>query len=106
MFMISEIHPLLDGNSRIARVMMNAELVKANQTRIIIPTMCRDDYLGALRRLTRNDDLTAHIRMLSKAQEFSATLLANDVQALENHLTVSNAFKEHDEAKLKIISLQ
>ena len=28
MFMVSEIHPFLDGNGRIARVMMNAELVK------------------------------------------------------------------------------
>jgi len=106
MFMISEIHPFLDGNGRIARVMMNAELAKANQTRIIIPTVYRDDYLGALRRLTRNDDPAAYIRMLQRAQEFSASLLATDMQALENHLTVSNAFKEHDEAKLKIIPLQ
>ena len=106
MFMISEIHPFLDGNGRIARVMMNAELVKANQTRIIIPTVYRDDYLGALRRLTRNDDPGAYISMLQRAQEFSASLQASDMQALENHLTLSNAFKEQDEAKLKIIPLQ
>ena len=80
------------------------ELVKANQTRIIIPTVYRDDYLGALRRLTRNDDPAVYIKMLQRAQEFSATLLANDMEALENHLTQSNAFKEHDEAKLKIIT--
>jgi len=104
MFMISEIHPFLDGNGRIARVMMNAELVKANQTRIIIPTVYRDDYLGALRRLTRNDDPAVYIRMLQRAQEFSATLVASEMEALENHLTQSNAFKEHDEAKLKIIT--
>ena len=105
MFMISEIHPFLDGNGRIARVMMNAELVKANQTRIIIPTVYRDDYLGALRRLTRNDDPAVYIRMLQRAQEFSATLVASEMEALENQLTKSNAFKEHDEAKLKIITL-
>ena len=104
MFMISEIHPFLDGNGRIARVMMNAELVKANQTRIIIPTVYRDDYLGALRRLTRNDDPAVYIRMLQRAQEFSATLVSSEMEALENHLTQSNAFKEHDEAKLKIIT--
>jgi Fic family protein len=104
MFIISEIHPFLDGNGRIARVMMNAELVKANQTRIIIPTVYRDDYLGALRRLTRNDDPTVYIRMLQRAQEFSATLIANNMENLEHHLTLSNAFKEHDEAKLKIIT--
>jgi hypothetical protein len=103
MFMISEIHPFLDGNGRVARVMMNAELVKANQTRIIIPTVYRDDYLGALRRLTRNDDPAVYIRMLQRAQEFSTTLITNDMEELENHLTQSNAFKEHDEAKLKIL---
>lgn len=106
MFMIREIHPFLDGNGRIARVMMNAELVKANQTRIIIPTVYCDDYLGALRRLTRNNDSATYIRMLQRAQEFSASLIASDMQALENHLTLSNAFKEHDEARLKIIPLQ
>jgi hypothetical protein len=105
MFMISEIHPFLDGNGRIARVMMNAELVKTNQTRIIIPTVYRDDYLGALRKLSRNDDPAVYIRMLQRAQEFSATLIANDMEALEHHLTQSNAFKEHDEAKLKIIAI-
>jgi Fic family protein len=78
MFIISEIHPFLDGNCRIARVMMNAELVKANQTRIIIPTVYRDDYLGALRRLTRNDDPVVYIKMLQRAQEFRASLLASD----------------------------
>lgn len=102
MFMISEIHPFLDGNGRIARVMMNAEFVKAKQTRIIIPTVYRDDYLGALRRLTRNNDPAVYIRMLQRAQEFSASLVASDIQELESHLTLSNAFKEHDEAKLKI----
>ncbi|WP_321538547.1 Fic family protein [Flavobacterium piscinae] len=101
--MISEIHPFLDGNGRIARIMMNAELVKANQTRIIIPTVYRDDYLGALRRLTRNDDPAVYIRMLQRVQEFSATLSAIDMETLENQLTQSNAFKEHDEAKLKIL---
>ena len=103
MFMISEIHPFLDGNGRIARVMMNAELVKAEQTRIIIPTVYRDDYLGALRRLTRNQDPTVYIRMLQRAQDFSATILGDNMETIEKHLELSNAFKEHDEAKLKII---
>ena len=103
MFMISEVHPFLDGNGRIARVMMNAELVKTGQTRIIIPTVYRDDYLGALRRLTRNQDPSVYIKMLQYAQEFCETLNAENMDKLEWHLELSNAFKEHDEAKLKII---
>ena len=44
MFMISEVHPFLDGNGRIARVMMNAELVRAEQSRIIVPTVFRGKH--------------------------------------------------------------
>lgn len=42
--------------------------------------------------------------MLQRAQEFSATLKTNNMEDLEHHLTLSHAFKEHDEAKLKIIT--
>lgn len=101
MFIISEIHPFLDGNGRIARVMMNAELVKAQQTRIIIPTVYREDYLGALRKLTRNREPKNYIKMLQRAQEFSATLNASTMELLENQLIQSNSFKESDEAVLK-----
>ena len=103
MFIVSEVHPFLDGNGRIARVMMNAELVKAGQSKIIIPTVYRDDYVGALRRLSRQSDPSAYIRMMNRAWEFSATIIGDDVDAMEKHLEASNAFKEHDQAMLKII---
>ena len=47
MFMISEVHPFNDGNGRISRIMMNSELVAADQSKIIIPTVFREDYLNA-----------------------------------------------------------
>jgi Fic family protein len=103
MFMVSEIHPFLDGNGRVARVMMNAELVKADQTRIIIPTVYREDYLGALRKLTRQQNPIPYIKMLQKAQDFSATLKAATMEELEVQLISSNAFREQDEVKLKFI---
>lgn len=103
MFLISEVHPFLDGNGRIARIMMNAEFVQAKQTKIIIPTVYRDDYLGALRRLTRKGDTLVYIKMLQRAHEFSATLKAENMEDLEKHLAMSNAFKEHDEGVLKIV---
>jgi len=103
MFIISEIHPFIDGNGRIARIMMNAELVKANHCRIIIPTVYREDYLGALRKLTRNAEPKPYIKMLQYAQYFSSTLIANNIDDMEKQLELSNAFKMYDEAKLKII---
>lgn len=101
MFMISEVHPFLDGNGRIARVMMNAELVAKGQSKIIIPTVYRDDYIGVLRRLTRQQDPSAYIRMLQRAQNFSTTVKGDDMDLMEKHLEACNAFKEHDQAKLK-----
>jgi len=103
MFLVSEVHPFLDGNGRIARVMMNAELVKQGQSKIIIPTVYRDDYAGTLRRLTRQGDPAAYVRMMLRAHEFSATIVGDDMDVMEKQLEASNAFKEHDKAKLKIV---
>ncbi len=102
MFLISEVHPFVDGNGRMARVMMNAELVKQRQSKIIIPTVYRDDYMTALRRLTRRHDPAAYLRMLQRAQEFSATIYGDNMDTIEALLERSNAFKAHDEASLKI----
>lgn len=50
MFLIAEVHPFLDGNGRIARIMMNSELEATNQCKIFIPTVYREDYLTTLQR--------------------------------------------------------
>lgn len=103
MFLVSEVHPFLDGNGRIARVMMNAELVKQGQTKIIIPTVYRDDYIGAIRKLTRQEEPKAYVKMLLRAHEFSSTIVGDNMDAMEKHLEASNAFREYNKAKLKII---
>jgi len=104
MFMISEVHPFLDGNGRLARVMMNAELTAAGQTKVIIPTVYREDYLGALRQLTRRQQPDTFIRMLQRAQQFSTTITGEDMEGMQQVLEASNAFKEGDEHILRIIS--
>ncbi|TRX60762.1 cell filamentation protein Fic [Fulvivirga sp. M361] len=103
MFMVSEVHPFLDGNGRIARVMMNAELVKGEQAKIIIPTVYRDDYLGALRKLTRQRDPKVYIRMLMRVHEFSASIVGESIDHMQLLLEKSNAFLEHTEGKLRMV---
>ena len=103
MFFVSEIHPFADGNGRMARIMMNAELVKADQTKIIIPTVFREDYIGALRILTLNKNTDTYIRMLTRARLFSNTLVGEDTELMYNTLIRSDAFKEGNEYILKII---
>lgn len=103
MFIVSEVHPFLDGNGRIARVMMNAELVHQNQSKIIIPTVYRDDYMLTLRRLTRQSDPDPYIRMLSRAHEFSEAIHGYEMHQMQQILERSNAFLEPTEGKLKIV---
>ena len=100
MFLVSEIHPFIDGNGRISRIMMNSELVSANECRIIIPTVYREDYLLALRRLSRSKDPEAYIRMLCYAQEFTASINFQNYNLALAQLEKSNAFKEPSEGKL------
>jgi Fic family protein len=104
MFLISEVHPFNDGNGRIARVMMNAELVKAEQSKIIIPNVFRIDYLGALRKLTRQGEPDVYIRMLQRARQFSATLKGKDIEVIQQVLTKSDAFSESEGDILKIVN--
>jgi len=103
MFMISEVHPFLDGNGRIARVMMNAELSAKGLSKIIIPTVFREDYMGALKKLTKQRDAGAYIRMLLRAWEFSGHVHNESLDAMEEYLTKRNAFLSHKEGHLKII---
>ena len=104
MFAISEIHPFLDGNGRVARVMMNAELVSANQSKILIPNAYREDYILTLRKLTRQREAQAFVRMLSKIHEYSSTITSNNMNQMQNQLEISNAFLEPSEGKLKLQS--
>ena len=96
LFMISEVHPFNDGNGRISRIMMNAELVHADQAKIIIPTVFRDDYLNALRRLTRKSDPSVIIRAISRVHQFSANITGDDFEATKDYLEKCFAFKDGD----------
>ena len=96
MFMISEVHPFNDGNGRISRIMMNSELVAADQSKIIIPTVFREDYLNALRRLTRKGDPSVVIRALSRARKFSANITGDNFEVTRKYLESCNAFKDGD----------
>ncbi len=100
MFIVAEVHPFADGNGRIARIMMNGELAKSNLQRIIIPTVYREDYILALRALSRSQNPNPLIETLVKAQLFSSQIDFSSWDIAVNGLTRSNAFEESDEARL------
>ena len=96
LFMVSEVHPFTDGNGRMSRIMMNAELVAANQSKIIIPTVFRTDYLGALRQLSRKNNPHTLIKAMQRVRQFSFKLHDEDFDNLRNYLNQCNAFKDED----------
>lgn len=103
MLLCSEVHPFSDGNGRVSRVMMNAELVSSGQIRIIVPTVYREDYLLALRRLSRSSDPLPYISVMERLQRFSANLWGEDFYELDAYLKSCNAYEKPEEAKLRFI---
>ena len=61
--------------------------------------------MGALKRLTKQQHPSVYLKMLTRAHEFSETIVGPDMETMESHLRQSNAFEEHTQARLKIIPL-
>lgn len=102
MFVVAEVHPFNDGNGRIARLAMNAELSRARLVRWIVPTVLREDYLLALRTLSRNGDPQPYLRMLARVAQFSHWLNFASYAGLHRQLESSRAMLEPSEGQLRM----
>ena len=98
MFLIAEVHPFADGNGRVARIMMNAELVSAGEERIIVPTVYRANYLSALKALSQTGRPEPLIRMLDYAQRWTAAVDWRSLAKTRRELDECNAFLESNVA--------
>ena len=90
------------GNGRLARAMMNAERVSGQQRRILTPTVYRDDYLLALRALSRQGAPDALLKMLDYAQAFCAEIDFADLDQAIDALRRGNAFERDTEMRLRM----
>jgi len=103
MFMVSEIHPFTDGNGRISRIMGNAELYKSGQSRIIVPTVYREDYILSLKKMSNFKEPDAFIRVMDKLQHFSSQIVGENFDDLNDYFKSTNAYMEPSEGKLKFL---
>jgi hypothetical protein len=99
MFLVSEVHPFVDGNGRAARIMMNAELVAEDEQRIIIPTVYRNNYLAALKALSQSENPRPIIPVLDFAQKYTASIRWEDFDTARSELQKTNAFRDSTEAE-------
>lgn len=105
-FLVAEVHPFNDGNGRISRIMMNAELVAADEARIIIPPVYRIEYLGALRALSNNAFADRLARVLDFAQRYTHAIDFTDFDGSVEQLDRTNAFVDSDVAERESIKLR
>ena len=86
--------------------MMNAELVAAQQIPIIIPTVFRGEYLGALKNATNNSSFDALVAVLDFAHRYTAQVDFTSRATADRDLTRTNAFMESTVAEANNVRLQ
>lgn len=99
MFVTSEVHPFADGNGRLGRIMMNAELEAAGEVRIIIPTVYRLTYLAALKAAIQSGHYAALVATLTFARRWTARLNLTARAEAEADLERTNALRDATEAE-------
>lgn len=105
MFLVTEVHPFTDGNGRIARIHMNAELVSTDMVRIVIPTVYRENYLSALKAATHAASFDPLSAMLRFAQRYTARIDFSTRPVAEDLLTQTHAFRDPRDAEDRGIRL-
>ena len=96
-FVLAECHPFDDGNGRLARVMMNAELAHQEMHKILVPTVHRDSYLNGLRSATRGQGFRTMVKVLAQLHGYSAILPWSDYGELRQTLEAHHAHKLPDD---------
>lgn len=95
MFVITEVHPFIDGNGRTARLAMNCMLSAQKFSRIIVPTVYREDYLLPLKALSHNKAAEPLLVASSRVQRWSAAFdYSVPRPELRASLARCNAFQE------------
>jgi Fic/DOC family len=93
-FLISDVHPFNDGNGRLCRTVMSRELVSHGLSHAVVATAFRNDYLDAMRALTRRGNPDILVRSMMKCQEVSAACVSEDFEEALDLWAGAHAFLE------------
>lgn len=94
LFLIAEVHPFQDGNGRISRLAMNAELASADCARLILPTAFRSDYLSVLEALTTNRNPEPYVAFCHKLIELNSRMIFTTFTAAHQHFRQTGALND------------
>lgn len=99
LWLVSEVHPFDDGNGRVARVAMCAELSVVGQSRILIPIVYLNEYMAALRVMSRDGRCDTYVRTLARAWRWTAGMPWHERAAVEGRLHATNALIDSTDAE-------
>jgi len=105
MFLVSEVHPFVDGNGRVARIMMNAELIAAGERRLVVPTVFRSNYLAGLKALSHSAVTRTLIRSLDFLQRYTLAVDFSTLAGAQEELNATNAFRDSQQADAEGVRL-
>lgn len=94
LFLVAEIHPFVDGNGRVSRLVMNAELSRTGLSRIIVPTLFHPQFVDCLRKLTRENEPADYARSLAKMARWCAQFDYANLDGVIANLKKTNAMEE------------
>jgi Fic family protein len=106
MLLVSGVHPFATGNGCLARVMMNAELVAADELRIAIPAILRGEYLSALAAASRQRSFQPICSVLDRARRWTSEVDFRTWVSAERDATRTNALLDSiasDKTNVKLI---
>ena len=106
LFLISEVHPYDDGNGRVARAAMCAELSSVGQARVIVPIVFRNEYQTALRSLSREGRPDLYVRTLARVWRWTAGMPWHDRGAVDGYLVATNALTDSTDAERSGLRLE
>ena len=98
LFVIVEVHPFNDGNGRVSRLAMNAELEATGCLRLIIPTSLRNDYLSVLEALTTNANPSPYISFAHKLIDINSRIPFGTFDESLKHFRKTGALDEQSAA--------
>ena len=103
-FLVSEIHPFDDGNGRISRLLMNAEMSRMGLGRIIIPTLYHPQYVDCAKQLTQSNEPEGFTRAIAKMARWCAQFDYADLSQIIQILRLVNALEESP-IRFKLLNL-
>jgi hypothetical protein len=93
-FLVSEVHPFDDGNGRLSRLVMNAELSRVGLNRVIVPTLYHSKYVDCARALTRGNEPAGFIKALANMAVWCSEFDYDDLDGLIAAIRKTNALEE------------